>query len=123
MPRVLASCLVLATAAACSATTTYVPDRKLLMQRASFDFQCPADRIAVTKLGGNVVGATGCGHRATYVRVAGGWGESSWVMNTFDDRVAPGSAATEQQTGAPPVNPALATPPTPPPAPMPFVPH
>ena len=34
--------------------------------KASFDFDCPAPSLAVTKVEAFTYGASGCGHRATY---------------------------------------------------------
>jgi hypothetical protein len=58
-----------------------------LRARAAFDFQCSADKIALTQLAsgsaanlGAVMGAEGCGRRATYVQASLG----TWVMNTAE---------------------------------------
>jgi len=50
---------------------------QLTLERATFDLNCPQDKIAVTQLSGisergsgSVFGAVGCGKRATYLRTA-----------------------------------------------------
>jgi hypothetical protein len=59
--------------------------------RASFEFECPKDKLELVVLnalsspmGDQVmqIGATGCGHKAVYVRSVGGW-----VMNTESGKV------------------------------------
>ncbi|MCP4133114.1 MAG: hypothetical protein GY754_19260 [bacterium] len=47
-------------------------------ERASFDFNCPKEKIKATQLGGtSSFGVRGCGKRATYVL-----GNSGWVLNS-----------------------------------------
>ena len=56
-----------------------------LRTRAAFDFQCQEDKIVLTQLAPGhgtgadaIMGAQGCGHRATYVQAKLG----TWIMNT-----------------------------------------
>jgi hypothetical protein len=78
-----------------------------LRTRAAFDFQCPEDKIALTKLApgndasiGAIMGADGCGRRATYVQEQLG----SWIMNTATGKVesAPSSSPAAPSASASP---------------------
>ncbi|MCY1008354.1 hypothetical protein OV079_22910 [Nannocystis pusilla] len=62
----------------------WLEDRQKIAQRASFDLNCPADKIGLTVLavGGNgmwfddwatQVGASGCDQRVVYIRTPQGW--------------------------------------------------
>jgi hypothetical protein len=62
----------------------WLDDQKKITQRASFDLNCPAEKIETTVLavGGNgmyfddwatQVGAAGCDQRAVYIRTPQGW--------------------------------------------------
>jgi hypothetical protein len=55
----------------------------IVRQRFSFDFNCPPPRIEVRDLGHDTMGVTGCGQRATYVSMCGGYGsmDCKWVLN------------------------------------------
>ena len=48
-----------------------------LRERASFDFKCPKEQLALTELPNSQVGVEGCGNRGVYVDTPAGW-----VMNT-----------------------------------------
>ncbi len=72
-------------ASSTSACTRNAGRRDLLIQRASFDFECPPDQLTLTALGTiptsmGVIGSygvTGCNQRATYVLNSG-----VWVLNS-----------------------------------------
>ncbi|MDC0721400.1 hypothetical protein POL25_31120 [Nannocystis sp. bb15-2] len=62
----------------------WLQDRQAIAQRASFDLNCPAEKLALTVLavGGNgmffddwatQVGVSGCEQRVVYIRTAQGW--------------------------------------------------
>ncbi len=43
--------------------------RDNLRARAAYEFQCPKEQIALEQLATDTVGASGCGHRVSYVRL------------------------------------------------------
>ncbi len=61
------------------------------LARASFDLECPVAGIQVLELGGNSVGATGCGKRAVYTFVV----HVGWVKNSDTERHARDETAPE----------------------------
>lgn len=63
-----------------------------LVERASFDFNCPPQQIQVVELDSQTRGVRACGQQATYVEACdgpkGGLGtKCTWVLNT-DSRPA-----------------------------------
>jgi hypothetical protein len=69
-------------------------------QRASFDFNCPEDKITTTLVSGGentmgaTIGARGCGKRAVYVRAQAGMVLNSPIQT--EDAPTPGSSAPGQ---------------------------
>ncbi len=60
--------------------------RSDLIRRASFDLNCPEERIATTDLGNDTIGVDACGQQVTYVLACEQreWGQcrtGRWVMN------------------------------------------
>lgn len=70
-------------ACGCSPVAQNARGRTALESRAAFDFQCPESALAIAPLARDShgvitsYGVEGCGHRATYVRLA----DSTWLMN------------------------------------------
>jgi hypothetical protein len=52
-----------------------------LRPQAAFDLNCPKDQIQTVELSEGVVGVTGCGQRATYVRTGNG-PAANWAMSS-----------------------------------------
>jgi hypothetical protein len=48
------------------------------LKKASFDMNCPSDKLDVTELGNYSVGVEGCGKRASYKALTG----TGWVLNS-----------------------------------------
>lgn len=77
---------------ACGGTAKPVYYEDRLKARATFDFNCPADQLTVTKLGDrNTAGVEGCGKRATYINDA----NDQWLLDT-----ASGKAEAAPTAGA-----------------------
>jgi hypothetical protein len=55
-----------------------------LKTRASFDFNCPQEKLTLVELDSHGItqGVTGCNHKATYIWVCGQKQSCMWVMNT-----------------------------------------
>lgn len=88
---------------------TGTPEKKLrpLVDRAPFDFNCPAEQMTYKQMGSsNSVGVIGCGKRATYQVVPG----AGWVMNTSSES-ASGASAAPTPVAAPVAAPGPAAPP------------
>ncbi len=70
-------------ACGCSPAAQNARSRTALESRAAFDLECPRSSLAIAPLGQDShgvitsYGVEGCGHRATYVRLA----DSTWLMN------------------------------------------
>ena len=63
--------VITAIAAGCAGTTTQFRSQGL--DRAAFELQCPSDQLQVVELSDAQVGVSGCGKRAVYVNLGGGW--------------------------------------------------
>lgn len=70
------SCLALA----CSPEpeTPRAPKRHPVAVRAPFDLNCPREQLRYDRLDKNTMGVSGCGRRATYVRVCHDRIEKTW---------------------------------------------
>jgi hypothetical protein len=68
--------------------------RDALQSRAEFDLGCPREQTRWIEFDAHSYGATGCGHRATYVEACHD-GSCSWLLNgTVELRAdAPGATA------------------------------
>lgn len=55
-----------------------------LLQRATFDLNCPRSEIKADLLSDGVAGVTGCGQRATYIDHCGGYMNlnCNWALNS-----------------------------------------
>jgi hypothetical protein len=85
-------CCVLACEAP-EAQTPRAPKRHPVAVRAPFDLNCAREQLRYDRLDKNTMGVSGCGRRATYVRVCNdriqkGWGaridtyvECRWLLN------------------------------------------
>ncbi len=71
----IAAFAVLVFAACAAASTEMTP----LGPRASFDLECPLEKMKSTRLGDNTWGASGCGRRAVY----------QWVCTSEDKALVP----------------------------------
>ncbi len=74
-PRYLVAMFLISWLASCGAT------KKQLIERASFDFNCPPEHIQVIKLDSKTRGVTACGQQATYVQMCDG-SSCTWVLNS-----------------------------------------
>jgi hypothetical protein len=83
---------------------------KSLIERAPFDFDCPAEEMTYKVMGSsNNVGVIGCGRRATYALVSG----VGWVMNTSSEEAPPPTASESPVAPAPEEDPDRLPPPPP----------
>ncbi len=71
--------LLLLTVAGCYAT------QEQLIRRASFDLQCPAEKIRTYEIDRRTRGVAGCGQKAVYVESCNGPNNNmncTWVLNS-----------------------------------------
>ena len=58
--------------------------RDAVMKRAQFDLDCPAEKLTLSDIGDETIGASGCSKKAAYVfqgNCSGGFAECTPVLN------------------------------------------
>jgi hypothetical protein len=91
--------LVLAAAivgAGCVTPVTFDQARQRVLLRASFEFACPPDKLAVQELSSDeagpiYLGVSGCNRRAVYVRLNTGGGGPLFLNDTVPQTESRGS--------------------------------
>ncbi len=79
MKKMINGCLVMMAIfviSGCASTEVYRGPRALL-NRATFDLSCPIEQLVVVDIDANTKGVSGCGKKATYIRM-----NYSWIANT-----------------------------------------
>lgn len=76
MPFRLRFVIALAALTACASASS-------LTKRASFELDCPAEKLTVAELDYNTQGISGCGRKAVYVLI-GPMGDRKWFLNSID---------------------------------------
>jgi hypothetical protein len=78
MSRRLILTVLLLSSTGCWAT------QEQLLNRASFDLECPISKLRVTEIDSRTRGVKGCGDQAVYIESCDGQNRTNctWVMNT-----------------------------------------
>ena len=53
----------------CALLSACAESLESVKKRAAYDFKCPVEQITLDDLGGDTIGARGCGQQASYVEV------------------------------------------------------
>ena len=56
-------------------------------KRAPFDLSCPPEQVDIVNLGNRTYGATGCGHKATYIVSCSEENGCIAILNSLDESV------------------------------------
>ncbi len=96
MTRPVLALAVVVLASGCVTPVTFDQARQRVLLRASFEFSCPPDRLAVQELASDeagpvYLGVTGCRRRAVYVRLETGGG-ALYLNDTVPPTVEPGGS-------------------------------